>query len=238
MIDGWVAPGFEPVGDEFARNLSERGELGAACAAYHRGRPVVDLWGGVRDPRTGARWQEDTVVLVYSTSKGLAAMTLALAHSRGWLDYDERMAAYWPQFGANGKERVTVRQLLAHQAGLPVIDEPLDARRLADFDGLAELAARQRPAWEPGTRHGYHGVSLGWYEGELIRRVDPQHRTLGRFFAEEIARPLGLEFYFGLPSEVPPERGPRSRRRGRCGPCCSCASCRRAWSSASRGPSR
>ena len=99
-----------------------------------------------------------------------------------------------------------MRQLLAHQAGLPVIDERLDARRLADFDGLAAAVARQRPAWTPGTRHGYHGVSLGWYEGELIRRVDPRHRTLGRFFAEEIARPLGLEFYFGLPKDIPPER--------------------------------
>ena len=206
VIQGSVAPGFEEVREEFEVNFARRREVGAAVAAYHRGEKVVDLWGGVRDPGNRDPWQQDTMVLVYSTSKGLAGMTIALAHSRGWLDYDERVAAYWPQFGANGKERITVRQLLAHQAGLPVIDEPLDARRLADFDGLAEVVARQRPAWAPGTRHGYHGVSLGWYEGELIRRVDPQHRTLGRFFADEIARPLGLEFYFGLPREVPPER--------------------------------
>ena len=113
------------------------------------------------------------------------------------------MAAYWPEFGQPGKEEVTVRQLLAHEAGLPVIDEPLDADMLADFDRLAEAIARQRPLWKPGTRHGYHGVSLGWYMGELVRRVDPEHRTLGRFFAEEIAGPLELDVHFGVPRTCP-----------------------------------
>ena len=141
-------------------------------------------------------------MLVYSTSKGLSAMTLALAHSRGWLDYDERVTTYWPEFGQAGKEEVTMRQLLGHEAGLPVIDEPLDPSVLADFDRLAAVIARQRPLWPPGTRHGYHGVSLGWYEGELIRRVDPERRTLGRFFAEEIAAPLGLDVHFGVPDDV------------------------------------
>jgi CubicO group peptidase (beta-lactamase class C family) len=206
VIDGFVAPGFEEVRREFERNFAERRELGAACAAYVGGEKVVDLWGGVRDARTGAAWEANTVVLVYSTSKGLSAMTLALAHSRGWLDYDERVATYWPEFAQAGKEAVTVRQLLGHEGGLPVIDEPLDARLLADFDGLAAAIAGQRPLWEPGTRHGYHGVSLGWYEGELIRRVDPQRRTLGRFFAEEVAAPLGLDVHFGVPDDVPLER--------------------------------
>ncbi len=212
MIGGAVAPGFEPVRDEFERNFAERGELGAACAAYVGGSKVVDLWGGVRDARDGEPWGEDTLVLVYSTSKGLAAMTLALAHSRGWLDYDERVARYWPEFAQAGKGEVTVRQLLAHEAGLPVVDEPLDARLLAHFDRLAAAIARQRPLWKPGTRHGYHGVSLGWYEGELMRRVDPEGRTLGRFFAEEIAAPLGIEFYFGAPADLPRERLARIER--------------------------
>lgn len=201
-----MAPGFEEVAARFEENFARRDEIGAAVAAFHRGARVVDLWGGLRDPARGDPWQSDTLVLVYSTSKGLAAMTLALAHSRGWLDYDERVAAYWPEFAQHGKGGVIVRQLLAHQAGLPVVDEPLDHRSLADFDGLAATIAGQAPVWEPGTRHGYHGLSLGWYEGELIRRIDPEHRTLGRFFAEEIAAPLGLEFYFGLPDEVPTER--------------------------------
>jgi CubicO group peptidase (beta-lactamase class C family) len=191
---------------EFEVNFGQRGELGAACAAYHRGELVVDLWGGYRDAGRAAPWERDTLVLAYSTSKGLAAIAVALARSRGWLDFDAPVASYWPQFAQNGKERVTVRQLLAHQAGLCAIDEPLTAAKLSDRDGLAEVLARQRPAWEPGTRQGYHALSLGWYEGELIRRVDPQHRSLGRFFAEEVADPLGLEFYFGLPPGIPSER--------------------------------
>jgi len=176
------------------------------------GEKVVDLWGGVRDARDGSPWDEHTLVLVYSTSKGLAAMTLALAHSRGWLDYDERVAAYWPEFAQAGKADVTVRQLLGHEAGVPVVDERLDPALLEDFDRLSDAIAGQRPAWPPGTRHGYHGVSLGWYEGELVRRVDPKRRTLGRFFAEEIAAPLGLEIYFGAPDDLPRERLARIER--------------------------
>jgi CubicO group peptidase (beta-lactamase class C family) len=133
-------------------------------------------------------------------------MTLALAHSRGWLDYDATVATYWPEFAQQGKERITVRQLLSHQAGLCRIDQPLDARIIANADALADTVARQRPAWPPGERHGYHGISLGWYEGELIRRVDPRRRRLGQFFREEIAEPLGLEFYIGLPPDVPDAR--------------------------------
>src|SRR3712207_2937656 len=144
MIGGSVAHGFEPVRRAFERNLASGRELGAACAAYVGGEKVVDLWGGVRDARSGARWDEDTLVLVYSTSKGLAAMTLALLHSRGLLDYDERVAAYWPEFAQNGKESVTVRQLLAHEAGLPVIDEPLDAEVLADHDQIGRASCRER----------------------------------------------------------------------------------------------
>jgi CubicO group peptidase (beta-lactamase class C family) len=210
-----VAPGFEEVRREFERNFAERRELGAAVAAYVGGQKVVDLWGGVRDARSGAPWEEDSLVLLYSTSKGLAAMTLALLNTRGLLDYDERVTAYWPEFGQAGKHEVTVRQLLGHEAGLPVIDERLHPELIEDFDSLATAIASQRPAWEPGTRHGYHGLSLGWYEGELVRRVDPDGRTLGRFFAEEIAAPLGLEVYFGVPEELPRQRLARIERIGR-----------------------
>ena len=211
-VCGSVVPGYEAIRYAFERNLSEGRELGAACAAYVGGEKVVDLWGGVRDARSGARWDEDTLVIVYSTSKGLAAMTLALLHTRGHLDYDERVSTYWPEFAQAGKERITVRQLLAHEAGLPVVEDPLDPKILADFDRLAEVLARQRPLWEPGTRHGYHGICLGWYQGELVRRVDPEHRTLGRFFAEEIAGPLGLDVHFGVPDDVPKRRIARIER--------------------------
>jgi len=205
-VNGDVAPGFEGVAEEFRRNFAERKELGAACAVYHRGRKVVDLWGGHRDRHRTRSWLEDTLVVVYSTSKGLSAATVALARARGLLDYDERVSSYWPEFAQNGKAEITVRQLLAHEAGLAAVDTELTPRMLADPDAVAAAIAPQPPNWTPGTRHGYHALSLGFYESELIRRVDPQRRTLGRFFADEIARPLGIEFYFGVPPTVPDER--------------------------------
>src|SRR5512140_1285145 len=124
-IDGLVARGFEEVRAEFARNFAERGEIGAAVSAYWRGEKVVDLWGGFRTPERDAPWNEDTMVIVFSTTKGLSAMTLALANARGWLDYDAPVARYWPEFAQNGKEAVTVRQLIGHEAGLVLIDEHL-----------------------------------------------------------------------------------------------------------------
>ena len=143
------------------------------------------------------------MVIVYSATKGLAAMTLALAHSRGWLDYDERVSAYWPEFAQQGKDGITVRQLLAHQAGLYALDQPVDRATVADLDRLAVVLARQDPAWEPGTRQAYHAITLGYYEGELLRRVDPRHRSLGQFFQDEIATPLGVDVYIRLPEEIP-----------------------------------
>ena len=205
-IEGHVSAGFEAVRDAFAENFSRRHELGGACCVYHRGEKVVDLWGGVRNKATGEPWEEDTMVLVYSTTKGLAAMTLAVAHSRGWLDYEERVCTYWPEFAQQGKETITVRQLLAHQAGLFAFDEPVDRSVVADLDRLAVVLARQKPAWEPGTRQAYHAITLGYYESELLRRVDPQHRSLGQFFQDEIATPLGLDFYIRLPESIPNSR--------------------------------
>jgi CubicO group peptidase (beta-lactamase class C family) len=205
-VGGFVAPGFEEVRAEFERNFAERGEVGAAVAAYWRGEKVVDLWGGRRTPDADAPWNEDTMVVVMSTTKGLAAMTLAVANARGWLDYDAPVARYWPEFAQNGKAAVTVRQLLGHEAGLVLLDEKLPVEKLSDLDYVACVLARQKPAWPPGTRHGYHTMTIGLYMQELIRRVDPAHRTLGRFFHEEIAEPLHLEFYIGLPREIPGDR--------------------------------
>ena len=206
LIEGRVRPGFEPVRDAFAENFASRHELGGACCVYHRGEKVVDLWGGVRDKATGAPWQEDTMVIVYSATKGLAAMTLALAHSRGWLDYEAPVARYWPEFAQQGKEAVTVRQLLGHQAGLFALDVPLERELLADFDRFAAVLARQKPAWPPGERQAYHAVTLGFYENELLRRIDPQHRSLGQFFQDEVATPLALDFYIRLPGSIPNAR--------------------------------
>jgi CubicO group peptidase (beta-lactamase class C family) len=146
------------------------------------------------------------MIVVMSTTKGLAAMTLAIAVSRGWLDYDAPVARYWPEFAQNGKGAITVRQLLAHEAGLVLLDEPLTVNRFRDLDDVARVLARQTPAWEPGTRHGYHAMTIGLYMQEIIRRVDPAHRTLGQFFHDHIAVPLGLDFYIGLPAEIPDTR--------------------------------
>jgi CubicO group peptidase (beta-lactamase class C family) len=205
-IHGAVAAGFEAVRETFRENFPRRRELGGAICAYVQGEKVVDLWGGLRNGTTGEPWKEDTMVLVYSATKGLAAMTLALAHSRGWLDYDERVCAYWPAFAQHGKERITVRQLLAHQAGLYALDEPVSRSLVSDPDRLARVLERQTPAWEPGARQGYHAITLGFYEGELLRRVDPQHRTLGQFFHDEIATPLGLDLFIRLPEDIPVAR--------------------------------
>ena len=206
LIDGSVSRGFEPVREAFIENFTRRGELGGACCIYQDGVKVVDLWGGVRDRSSGERWGEDTMVVVHSTTKGLSAMVMALAHSRDWLDYDERVVTYWPEFAQNGKDRITIRQLLAHQAGLFAFDERVDREVIADLDRLADVMARQRPAWEPGERQAYHAISLGFYEGELIRRIDPAHRSLGRVFDDEVAKPLGLDFYIGLPESIPEAR--------------------------------
>ena len=205
-VEGRVSRGFEAVRDAFVENFTRRGELGGACCAYHDGEKVVDLWGGIRNKQTEEPWQHDTMVVVHSASKGLAAMTLAVAHSRGWLDYEERMCTYWPEFAQQGKEQITIRQLLAHQAGLFAFDEPVDRSTLLDRDRLAVILARQKPAWEPGTRQAYHALTLGFYEGELLRRVDPCHRSLGQFFHDEIATPLGEDVYIGLPETIPNSR--------------------------------
>ena len=205
-VQGFVAAGFEEVRTEFERNFADRGEIGAAVAAYWRGEKVVDLWGGRRTPNGDDPWNEDTMVVVNSTTKGLSAMTLALANARGWLDYEAPVVRYWPEFAQNGKADITVRQLLGHEAGLVLLDEELTLEKLRDLEYVARVLARQKPAWPPGTRHGYHTVTIGLYMQELLRRVDPAHRTLGRFFHDEIAKPLGLEFYIGLPREIPNER--------------------------------
>ena len=205
-IHGFVSPGYEAVREAFAENFLKRHEIGAACCVYRRGQKVVDLWGGVRNITTGEPWEEDTMALVYSATKGLSAMTLAVAHSRGWLDYDELVSTYWPEFAQNGKEGVTVRQLLAHQAGLFALDEPINKGLVEDRDRLAVVLARQKPAWKPGSRQAYHAITIGFYEAELLRRTDPLHRSLGEFFQNEIAAPLGLDFYIKLPPSIPNSR--------------------------------
>ena len=213
-IWGFAKPGFEAVREAFIENFEHRNELGAACCIYHHGTKVVDLWGGARNESTGDPWEEDTMVIVFSTTKGVAGLAMALANSRGLFDYDERVSKYWPEFAQQGKEKITIRQLLAHQAGLFAFDELSDRHLLGDPDRLAVVLARQKPAHEPGMRMAYHGMTLGFYESELIHRVDPKGRTLGQYFQEEIASPLGLDFYIRLPEEILNSRLATIRQEG------------------------
>ena len=202
LIGGDVDDGYGKVADAFRSSLNSGQEVGAAVAVYRDGRKVVDLWGGFRNGTSQAPWQRDTLVNVFSTTKGVASLAVAVAASRGLIDYDAKVADYWPEFAQAGKGAVTVRQLLGHQAGLVAIKPPLTLADIADPEKLSAKIAAQAPAWPPGTRQGYHGITLGWYASELIRHVDPQGRTLGGYFAEEIAGPLDLDFYIGLPASV------------------------------------
>lgn len=206
VVRGDVDEGFGAVADAFRANLVDRNEVGAACAVYRDGRAVVDLWGGFRDAARTLPWGRDTLVPVFSTTKGMASIAMAVAHSRGLFELDDLVTRHWPEFGQNGKGAITVRQLLTHQAGLAVIDAPISIELLGEPDALGEVLAAQPPKWEPGEFHGYHGQSLGWYESQLLRRCDPSRRTIGRYFADEVARPLGVEFYIGLPDDVSDER--------------------------------
>ncbi|MER7518972.1 serine hydrolase domain-containing protein [Streptomyces sp. NPDC126499] len=213
-VQGTVAAGFEPVRDAFLRNFEQRGERGAAVAVYRDGTKVVDLWAGTRDADGGegageAPWAVDTAQVVRSATKGVAAAVPLLLHQRGQLDLDAPVATYWPEFKAAGKDRVTVRQLLAHRAGVPVLDRPLTLAEAVDLPTAMDAIAAQSPAWEPGTAHGYHPHTFSWLLAGLVHRVTG--RTIGRWVAEEIARPLGLDLWIGLPAE-------EAHRVGRLGP--------------------
>ncbi|AEY89629.1 beta-lactamase [Streptomyces hygroscopicus subsp. jinggangensis 5008] len=202
-IHGEVVAGFEGVRDAFAENFAEREDIGAAVCVYRDGRPVVDLWGGSADPGTGRPWERGTLQLVYSATKGATAAAAHLLVQRGLLELDAPVAEYWPEFAANGKAEIPVRFLLSHQSGLVALDRPVPLAEALAWHPMTAALAAQRPVWVPGTTHGYHGRTWGWLVGEVIRRVSG--RTPGRFFADEIAAPLGLDFFIGLPT------GERSR---------------------------
>lgn len=195
-VHGRCEAGFEAVADEFRRNFAERGELGASVAVHVDGRSVVDLWGGIADQPTGAPWQEDTVAVIYSATKGLAATCLHILADRGKLDFDAPVARYWPEFAAAGKENITVAMVMSHQAGLPVWQEQLPDGALLDWGLATGRLAAEAPLWEPGTTHGYHAQTLGFLEGELVHRIDG--RTIGTFLREEVAEPLGADAHIGL----------------------------------------
>ena len=199
-VQGHVEEGWGKVADAFRANFEGNpGEVGAACCVYADGRPVVDLWGGLADREANRPWNKDTIVAVASTTKGATAICAHLLVQRGELDLDAPVVKYWPEFGAAGKEQIPVRWLLSHQVGLPVIDGPLTFEEACAWDPVIRALEAQKPEWEPGTEHVYHSMTFGFLVGEIVRRITG--KSLGTFFADEVAAPLGLSAWIGLPEE-------------------------------------
>ncbi len=196
-IAGWTAPGFENVREAFEKNFADGLEIGAAFAAYHDGKKVVDVWGGFADPKTERPWEEDTIMLVFSTTKGATAIGANRLAQEGRLDVDAPVVRYWPEFAQGGKERIPVDYLLSHRAGLAWVDERLTLDQALAWEPMIHALERQAPLWEPGTAQGYHAITYGYLVGEVVRRVTG--RTIGMYFREQVAEPLGLDFWIGLP---------------------------------------
>jgi CubicO group peptidase (beta-lactamase class C family) len=208
-IQGICDARFQRVRDEFACNFAERGEVGASVCVMMEGRTVVDLWGGVADRHTRRPWERDTIGLVWSCTKGATALCAHMLIARGLLDLDRTVASYWPEFAQAGKENITVRMLLNHQAGLPALRQSLVAGGLYDWSYMTSVLAAETPFWEPGTRQGYHATTFGHLVGEVVRRVSG--KPLDAFFREEVAGPLGLDFHIGLSEEHEPRVAPTIR---------------------------
>jgi CubicO group peptidase (beta-lactamase class C family) len=196
-IHGDVAAGLEPVRAAFAQAFDGKPRMGAALAVRHRGRLVVDLWGGVGDPATGDPWREDSLSVIFSCTKGLTSLLAARLVQEGRLDYDAPVIDYWPEFGAAGKGGARVGDLLAHRAGLSAPREPMTPRTIVDWDAVVGRLAEQEPLWEPGTAYAYHAITHGWLAGEVIRRVTGM--SYGAYLRELVADPLGAETWVGLP---------------------------------------
>ena len=207
-LQGTFEPGFERVVDAFLQNFAPpeargRGEVGAACCVHVGGEPVVDIWGGLADVEAERFWARDTIVIVFSCTKGVTAVAANQLIERGVLDPDAPIAQYWPEFGASGKAEIPVRWALSHRAGLAAVDAPdLTLDDVAAWDPVVEAIAAQAPNWEPGTKHGYHARSYGWIIGELIRRITGM--MPGEYIAREIVEPLGLDFFVGVPESEDP----------------------------------
>ena len=207
-IEGTCDARFGEVAREFERNFLERGELGASVSVTLHGKTVVDLWGGTSKKRDDAAWTRDTVSVVYSCTKGMTALCAHMLASRGKLDIDAPVAEYWPEFARKGKERTTVKMMLDHSVGLPAFRTPLRADGCVDWSYMVDMLANEEPFWEPGTRNGYHMINFGWTVGEIVRRVSG--KSLGTFFREEVAQPLGVDFWIGTPEEIEPRVAPMS----------------------------
>jgi CubicO group peptidase (beta-lactamase class C family) len=203
---GVCKKGYERVAETFAQNFAERGEVGASVCLKVNGETVVDLWGGMADPKAGTSWQKDTVSTVFSCTKGATALCAHMLASRGKLDLDAPVTELWPEFGQHGKQHVTTRMMLDHSSAVPALREKVRNDGPYTWDYMTERLAAEEPFWEPGTRNGYHGFTFGWTVGEMVRRASS--KSLGTFFRDEVAKPLGLDFWIGTPEEVEPRIAP------------------------------
>jgi CubicO group peptidase (beta-lactamase class C family) len=222
-IHGYCDPRFTPVREAFVENFVNGPDVGAAVAVYLDGDPVIDLWGGFADKARTRPWRQNTLVTVYSTTKGMTTICAHRLVEQGKLNLDAPVAKYWPEFAQAGKGDIPVHMLLSHRSGLPSVDEELPVGAIYDWDAMTAALARQAPLWEPGTRHGYHGLTFGWLVGEVVRRVSG--KSLGTFFRDEVAIPLGLAFYIGIGPEhdhriaqmlavdIPPDQAEEMARR-------------------------
>jgi CubicO group peptidase (beta-lactamase class C family) len=199
IVRGFCDPSFQNVAEEFINNFEMRGEVGASVSLNLEGETLVDLWGGYRDPAAKLPWKKDTLSIVFSCTKAATALCAHQLIEQGKMQLDARVTRYWPEFGQNGKENITVRMMLNHSAGLPAFREPIKEGGYYDWQYMVDRLSAEAPFWEPGTRSGYHMVSFGWTVGELVRRVSGM--SLGRYFKENFAKPLGLDYWIGLPQE-------------------------------------
>jgi CubicO group peptidase (beta-lactamase class C family) len=198
MVDGFVAPGFEPVREAFAAHFDDQDELGAGFSVVVQGETKVELWGGYADRAKTRPWVRDTLVPVYSTSKPIAALVIAWLHGRGLIDLNDAIGEAWPAFSEHGKGAITVAQAMAHQAGVPGFSQPIDPDLWFDPPGVAAALAALEPMWVPGTAHGYHAVTYGVIVAELAQRASG--RTLGHLLRDEICGPRGIDFFIGTPA--------------------------------------
>ena len=198
-IHGICADGFQRVKDAFATNFADHGEVGASLAVVVNGETKVDLWGGYADAQRTRPWERDTIVNVYSTTKGMTALCANRLIEEGKIDPEAPVAKYWPEFAQAGKENIPVKWLLSHRAGVPAIDSPLSIEDGFRWEPLVNALAKQTPFWEPGTKHGYHALTFGHLVGEVVRRVSGM--SLGTYFRKEFAEPLGVDFRIGFGPE-------------------------------------
>jgi CubicO group peptidase (beta-lactamase class C family) len=204
-VVGTCDPAFAGVLEAFLENFALREEVGASVHVTLEGRTVVDLWGGVRN-REGEAWEEDTVSIVFSCTKGASALCAHMAADRGLLDLDAPVSRYWPEFATNGKEAARVSMMLDHSVGVPAVRDPLPDGSVYDYDYMCQRLAAEAPFWAPGTRNGYHGLTSAWTVGEMVHRSTGTR--MGRYFAEEVAGPLGIDFWIGAPEEIEPRVAP------------------------------